>query len=1215
MASSDFFLARKSRSEALLHKLVARLTGIKPSSLAFDPLYEQALEGIRNHSFYEPLPSRVREGIAGLSFKLRVHRHYARAERLEELSAALPEALQSPATPDLPYAVLSLLQLLSEAPATVLEEPPLLPTRAAADAALRESLLLDFSRVGPFSAEAWEEEVGRRAGRGRRTAPTPPSTSPASPARRQPNPPAHGGGGGARGAAAALQEVPADWSALDVLAYPRLEQGLLRAWGEGPFEARRPASLAAGLAASRAARLSFDAAGPDARPLSSSPRPRVPRARRPPRAPLRAGRRHGRFEGRAVEGAPARFALLHASPGALHAALADFLAAGALAARLDTFARRASLPDFSHGLTTQALAAAVGRYLRAHRRAVAAVERSTLRWLQRAPPPSAAEPGRTLLALQRSLLPLARRLQSLAAILSRALLPPDVFSPDWLPAVEAEAAAAAAAAAAAKRSPLRAWAPEAAPPGPPGPGASASAAERTRRLLTVLWEAMGELALLGDGALQGAVQELWVAALRPALRFLEAWLYRGDPADPFAEFPVQAREEQRATPLEYWAAAFRIRTYRPTAPEGAAGAAPAAEGPEGEVEAVPGFLAPVAREALLAGKSLALLISLREPALAAARQARLREAMGPLWGAPAAPHAPSSSDEADEEGPDDEEEEDEAPSPLPPRAAAAAAARRRTLRPPARGSRRAPPPLHSPKTPDGSWRGGEAAEGAGRALSTSASAGRWWRCGRRRRRRPAAQGGGDDWGAGLLPGPAGAGPPPPALPPSEVPAALAFAGSSRIAEEALPPPPSSPLPPPSPAASPRPGPGSLAAALSSVGAPSPRRPRRRPRRCTAGRGPAAGPAWLPLEAALSRSLLAPMREQCRRASRALARLFMRDLRLAEHLAALRAYFFGAAGDVMHHFAAALFEKLDAGEPWQDLHRLNGALHDAPAPPRLAPFSPLFSVHIALPDPAAPPPSAAPLAASASFPPLPPLGGLPPEAALRDRSLAALDSLRLAYEAPGPLAILISPSALDLYNRVMLLLLQIRRAKHALDRAAAARRGALGKAHLHRYQLLHHELQHFVTNLYTFVVQGVGERAFRECLARMRRARDLDELCAAHQAYLVGVRDRCLLTPKAEVVLESIRKQLAAVLRFRDEFERWAAMEPGAATEAPVGRNVAAALEGVARDFRKINRFLLLVLDRIVRHGSHPHLEELLLRLNFNGFYPGAGGGPGPASAG
>jgi len=353
------------------------------------------------------------------------------------------------------------------------------------------------------------------------------------------------------------------------------------------------------------------------------------------------------------------------------------------------------------------------------------------------------------------------------------------------------------------------------------------------------------------------------------------------------------------------------------------------------------------------------------------------------------------------------------------------------------------------------------------------------------------------------------------------------------------------------------------------------------------------------------TLLSNVRRRCREVNSGLISLLMEDMQLVEHLATLRAFHFSAAGDVIHQFAVALFEKFERKERWQDLHVVNSLFYEALRPEMDLGTTDLHSVltfKLATPSSSnpssstttsldAPPPSAPPTASSSAT----------AKVSVPEFSLAALEALSLSYTVRWPLDIVISSSAMEIYNKVLVFLLQIRRAKYCLDRLRGRQQLKRGGPHMHRFMLLHHELLSFVNSLYNFVVAGVGVSLWNELQAKLQAAQDVDELCAIHMTYLLTIRDRCLLNPKAEVVLDSVKKQLALVVRFREEYELYSSLEKSSA-ETPLARNALANLGRIGTDFRKINRFLLLVLDRIVRHGSHPHLVNLKLQLNFNNFY-------------
>lgn len=52
------------------------------------------------------------------------------------------------------------------------------------------------------------------------------------------------------------------------------------------------------------------------------------------------------------------------------------------------------------------------------------------------------------------------------------------------------------------------------------------------------------------------------------------------------------------------------------------------------------------------------------------------------------------------------------------------------------------------------------------------------------------------------------------------------------------------------------------------------------------------------------------------------------------------------------------------------------------------------------------------------------------------------------------------------------------------------------------------------------------------------------------------------------------------------------------------------MERVARQFRDSVSYVLRVLNAKLRAGGNKHLEDLVTRLNYNGYYAGLGGGGG-----
>ena len=91
------------------------------------------------------------------------------------------------------------------------------------------------------------------------------------------------------------------------------------------------------------------------------------------------------------------------------------------------------------------------------------------------------------------------------------------------------------------------------------------------------------------------------------------------------------------------------------------------------------------------------------------------------------------------------------------------------------------------------------------------------------------------------------------------------------------------------------------------------------------------PSWLPLSFLVERSLLLPIRTQCRLVNERLTALLLRDERLVEHLESLRCYLFLDDGCFGHTLAGAIFDRLDeatAAAHLVNVPSLNSLLHNA-----------------------------------------------------------------------------------------------------------------------------------------------------------------------------------------------------------------------------------------------------------------------------------------------
>lgn len=251
---------------------------------------------------------------------------------------------------------------------------------------------------------------------------------------------------------------------------------------------------------------------------------------------------------------------------------------------------------------------------------------------------------------------------------------------------------------------------------------------------------------------------------------------------------------------------------------------------------------------------------------------------------------------------------------------------------------------------------------------------------------------------------------------------------------------------------------------------------------------------------------------------------------------------------------------------------------------------------------------------------------------------AFDQLFVGFKPPWPISIIIDDECIDRYNRIFRLLLQVKRAKYALDNLFVRRSAGMQEGSSTQSALLFQaELMHFVNNLHYYLMNRLAFGEWATFKSQLHRAEDMDTITALYWRYLTVVHDQCLLSPKAKYVMDAILKILDIVLETKqakqqqqeeeeeqqqqqhtaaaakekeegaeDDEEK---KEEGGMTKAYAGDGHSDITESFLRlqrqcsRFRRLHKLLMQVLSTVVAQGSDAsHFEDLAMRLDFNGFY-------------
>jgi len=223
----------------------------------------------------------------------------------------------------------------------------------------------------------------------------------------------------------------------------------------------------------------------------------------------------------------------------------------------------------------------------------------------------------------------------------------------------------------------------------------------------------------------------------------------------------------------------------------------------------------------------------------------------------------------------------------------------------------------------------------------------------------------------------------------------------------------------------------------------------------------------------------------------------------------------------------------------------------------------------------------------------------------DMWFAAMD---ISYQVPWPLPLVITQDCLEQYNRLFRLLLAFRYAHLELQRVDLPRDEIMAWA-------LRAQLSHFVSQVLLFFQQDVVEVEHQRLLQSIESSLDFDEVVAAHEEFLSNVATHCFL--KAP----DLHLALKAALRVAIVFCRLKLAPPGAPNiaDAPSGswalavatRAAAAAIAERNAELRRLRgqfelrvRSVLQMMTSMHKQGMHAHLSQLLLRLDYNGYFSG-----------
>lgn len=331
---------------------------------------------------------------------------------------------------------------------------------------------------------------------------------------------------------------------------------------------------------------------------------------------------------------------------------------------------------------------------------------------------------------------------------------------------------------------------------------------------------------------------------------------------------------------------------------------------------------------------------------------------------------------------------------------------------------------------------------------------------------------------------------------------------------------------------------------------------------------------------MKHSVTTPLITHVSLVNKAVVDYFFVELGVERHFEALRHFLLMEDGEFAQSLSDLLFEKLASGQTPGELLTplvLNSILSKALQ----------YSLH-----------GDTPLASNFTFA----LRFLPET--FHPHAPDSLNCLELCYKVDWPLNIIITDSCMNKYNRLFSFLLQLKHMVWSLRdvwfhlKRTALVKGAGRSVQFRQLQLYRHEMQHFVKVIQGYIANQILQVSWSEFTAKLAAASDLDAIHRTHADYLNRAIFRGLLTEKAAPVMNIIHSIFSLILKFRAQLiaQPWDSQQGEAVHPSFI------AMQQSYNTFKYYSHFLFKVVTKLVNRGYQPHLEDFLLRINFNNYY-------------
>ncbi|CAI2170345.1 18936_t:CDS:10 [Funneliformis geosporum] len=230
--------------------------------------------------------------------------------------------------------------------------------------------------------------------------------------------------------------------------------------------------------------------------------------------------------------------------------------------------------------------------------------------------------------------------------------------------------------------------------------------------------------------------------------------------------------------------------------------------------------------------------------------------------------------------------------------------------------------------------------------------------------------------------------------------------------------------------------------------------------------------------------------------------------LWRHLRALAGIYFMQQGESMHLLTDVLFDRIDKKQMWYDSYVLNEVVLNT-----IKNFKWLdkSSVIVWVNDEAGKKPNI--------------------------KTVRVFEKIAFEYRLPWPLDNIIRSNTLTSYKRIIVFLLQVKRAKYLLERLSFSRNQDNSQA-MALFYGVRMKLIWFLNTIWDYAMRTILLSETENFYKKLELVFDIDEMISLHGNYIRTVHDRCLLNENATPMHKSILDVLDLIIQFSILYTRY-----------------------------------------------------------------------------